>query len=118
MSHRLATDYGSRIEIYDTLDHNIQGFGQQQSGDASLTFSSQHGVVRVDRLPRADGGQQSARPLAGTSPAFARTPSRPPSGSDASSIVSLIGQLGQLKERGILTEEEFTTKKAELLERL
>jgi hypothetical protein len=46
MKHRLAIDYGGRIEIYDTLDHNIQGFGQQQSGDASLTFSSQHGGSR------------------------------------------------------------------------
>ena len=114
----MAIDYGGRVEIYDTLDHNIQGFGQQQSGDASLTLSSQHGVVRVDSLPRIDGGQQGARPVAGTSPPFAKVPSQPSSGTDASSIVSLIKQLGQLKEQGILTEEEFATKKAELLKRL
>jgi hypothetical protein len=90
MSHRLATDYGSRIEIYDTLDHNIQGFGQQQSGDASLTFSSQHGVARVDSLPRVDGGQQSTKAVAGASPTFTKMPSQPSSGSDAASILSYI----------------------------
>ena len=110
MSRRLAIDYGGRIEIYDTLDHNIQGFGQQQSGDASLTFNSQHGVFRVDSLPRADGGHQSPKP--------AKMPPQPSSGSDASSIVSLIEQLGHLKELGILTDEEFATKKAEVLKRL
>ena len=107
----MAIDYGSRIEIYDTLDHNIQGFGQQQSGDASLTFNSQHGVFRVDSLPRADGGHQSPKPAVGASAPAA-------SGSDASSVVSLIEQLGHLKELGILTDEEFATKKAELLKRL
>ena len=117
-SHGLAIDFGGRVEVYDTLDHSIQGFGQQQSGDASLTFSSQHGVVRVDSLPRADGGQQSARPLAGTSAAFAKTPPQPSGGSDASPIMSLLEQLGQLKEKGILTAEEFAAKKAELLKRL
>ena len=111
MSRRLAIDYGGRIEIYDTLDHNIQGFGQQQSGDASLTFNSQHGVFRVDSLPRADGGHQSPKPAVGASAPAA-------SGSDASSVVSLIEQLGHLKELGILTDEEFATKKAELLKRL
>ncbi len=55
-AHRLAIDYGGRVEVYDTLDHNIQGFGQQQSGDASVTFTSQYGVVRVERalsIPRS-----------------------------------------------------------------
>jgi hypothetical protein len=118
MMHRLAIDYGSRIEIYDTLDHNIQGFGQQQAGDASLTFSSQHGVVRVNTLPRADSGRQSAKPDAGASPPVVNMSPPPSSGGDASSIVLLIERLGQLKEVGILTDEEFATKKAELLKRL
>jgi hypothetical protein len=118
MKHRLAIDYGGRIEIYDTLDHNIQGFGQQQSGDASLTFSSQHDVVRVNSLPRVDSGQQSAKPDAEVSPPATKMPPQPSSGSDASSTVALLEQLGHLKEMGILTDDEFATKKAELLKRL
>jgi hypothetical protein len=45
-------------------------------------------------------------------------PSQPSSGGDVSSILSLIEQLGQLKEKRLLTDEEFATKKAELLKRL
>jgi DNA-directed RNA polymerase omega subunit len=45
-------------------------------------------------------------------------PPRPSSGGDASSIILLLEQIGQLKDMGILTDDEFATKKAELLKRL
>jgi hypothetical protein len=51
-SNRLAIDDGGRIEVYDTTGYDIGGFGQQQGDGASLTFSSQRGVVRVDSLRR------------------------------------------------------------------
>jgi hypothetical protein len=38
------------VTIYDTADHEIGGVSQQQSGDASLTFVSQRGLVRVADL--------------------------------------------------------------------
>jgi hypothetical protein len=144
-SNRLAIDFGGRVEVFDTLDHRIQGFGQQQGGDASLTFSSQHGVVRVDNLPRVGGGgeagpKQAAAPAQNSpgsafsahqdadrtrgdeakgrlEPHITASQLAAPSG-DASSILSLLEQLGQLREKGILTEEEFASKKAELLKRL
>jgi hypothetical protein len=122
---RLAIDVGGRVEVYDTLDHAISGFGQQQSGDASLTFTSQHGVVRIDRLPRIDQKQAPVEPAAVTqSPkenvlAYQEDVSLRSAGSgDESSILALIEQLSQLKEKGILTEEEFAAKKGELLKRL
>jgi hypothetical protein len=83
-----------------------------------LTFSSQHGVARVNSLPRADSVRQSAKPDAGASSPVVNISSPPSSGGDASSIGLLIERLGQLKEVGILTDEEFATKKAELLKRL
>src|SRR5664279_118198 len=55
-SNRLAIDDRGRVEVYDTSGYDIGGFGQQQSGDASLTFTSQRGVVRVDSLPRVTTG--------------------------------------------------------------
>jgi hypothetical protein len=126
-NQRLAIDYGGRVEVYDTSGHDIYGFGQQQSGDASLSFTSQRGTVRVDSLPRITIGQPAPEHRASELPASEhRTPepapagplaSFPPSG-DASSILTLLEQLGQLKEKGILTEEEFASKKAELLKRL
>ena len=42
---------GGRVSIYDTGEHLITGFSQQQSGDQSLTFTSQFGLVRVADLP-------------------------------------------------------------------
>ena len=50
-ARRLAIESDGKTSVYDTLDHRIGGFSQQQSGSASLTFSSQHGTVDVSRLP-------------------------------------------------------------------
>ncbi len=113
-SNRLAIDDRGRVEVYDTSGYDIGGFGQQQSGDASLTFTSQRGVVRVDRLPRVT----SANPAPETRPATAAQPTSPSSSTDTSSVLALIEQLGQLKEKGLLTDEEFAAKKGELLKRL
>jgi hypothetical protein len=50
-ARRLAIKIGGRVTIYDTEDHKISGISQQQSGDASLTFVSQSGLVRIAELP-------------------------------------------------------------------
>ena len=51
-TRRLAVDLGGNVWVYDTGDHQIGGVGQQQSGSGmTLTFSSQHGVVRLSELP-------------------------------------------------------------------
>jgi hypothetical protein len=123
-SNRLAIDDRGRVEVYDTSGYDIGGFGQQQSGDASLTFTSQRGVVRVDRLPRVTGAKPAPEARTATAaPAETRTataaqPASPASGADTSSVLALIEQLGQLKEKGLLTDEEFAAKKSELLKRL
>jgi hypothetical protein len=49
-SRRLAIAIGDHVTIYDTADHEISGVSQQQSGDASLSFTSQRGLVRVADL--------------------------------------------------------------------
>jgi hypothetical protein len=51
-ARRLAIDVGGQISVYDTGNHQIGGFSQQQSGDQSITFTSQFGLVRVADLPR------------------------------------------------------------------
>ena len=56
VSRRLAIRQGGRVSVYDTGDHRINGFSQQQSGDQSLTFTSQHGLVRVADLPLVTAG--------------------------------------------------------------
>ena len=119
--------------------HQITGFSQQQSGDASLTFTSQHGVVRVADLPRigAAGGaatqprtqasktaptpapRPAETPPPATSAMAAAPPAAPAAGAAADDeIFSRIERLAGLRQKGILTEEEFAAKKAELLARL
>jgi hypothetical protein len=48
---RLAVMRDGRVRVYDTGDHRIGGFSQQQSGSQSLTFISQTGPVRLEDLP-------------------------------------------------------------------
>ena len=49
----------------------------------------------------------------------ASEPARPfsPPG-DAAGILSLVEKLAELRDKGVLSEDEFTAKKAELLSRL
>ena len=64
-ARRLAIQIDGRVTVYDTLDHQISGFSQQQSGDASLTFTSQHGLVRVADLPVVPTGSAGPPPTPG-----------------------------------------------------
>lgn len=109
---RLVLDRGGNIEVLDTGDHLIQGFGQQQGGGDSLTFSTQRGAVSLAELRRV-GGSSSAS--AQSSPS---DKSHGAQREDAGSILALVERLAELKEKGVLTDEEFTAKKAELLKRL
>lgn len=52
--HRLIIDDHGELTAYETGDHRISGVSQAQSTDTTLTFVSQHGVVRVSDLKRAD----------------------------------------------------------------
>jgi hypothetical protein len=48
---RLAIDIRGTITVFDTLDHRITGFSQQQAVGGSISFTSQHGLVNVAKLP-------------------------------------------------------------------
>jgi len=47
---RLAVMQDGRIRVYDTGEHRIGGFSQQQSRGQSLSFTSQTGTVRLEDL--------------------------------------------------------------------
>lgn len=51
---RLVIDDHGKTAIYETGDHQISGVSQSQSTDSTLTFVSQHGVVRLSDLKRVD----------------------------------------------------------------
>jgi hypothetical protein len=119
-ARRLAVDLNGHVTVYDTLDHQIGGVSQQQGGGSSLTFTSQYGTVSVASLPiiSVDGVARSAPgPAPAPAPAAA---SAPQSGGtvEETDIFAKIERLADLHRKGVLSEQEFSTKKAELLARL
>jgi hypothetical protein len=111
---RLAVDLSGHVTVYDTLDQQISGVSQQQGTGASLTFTSQRGVVRLSELPVVPAGTgATADPR--EAPADTRADVEVPTQDD---IFAKIERLAELKRKGILSEDEFATKKAELLRRL
>jgi hypothetical protein len=119
---RLALDVDGRVSIYDTGNHSITGFSQQQASDLSLTFTSQHGVVQLDSLPQiSDLGPAAGFDQSGP----ARAPIPQPSDQSitetpkaSGDIFSSIERLAGLRDKGFISAEEFFAKKTELLRRL
>ncbi|MBZ4193873.1 MAG: SHOCT domain-containing protein [Candidatus Contendobacter sp.] len=113
-ARRLAIDINGQVTIYDTLDHHIGGFSQQQGYGGSLTFSSQYGLVEVSRLPVLSVDGQAPW----TSAPNVATPSPPPSipadepiRCRENDVFVLIERLADLHAKGILSSEEFAAKK-------
>jgi hypothetical protein len=136
-TRRLAVQDRGQLRIYDTLDHQIGGVSQQQSGygGGSFTFSSQYGQFSVESLPLAQGQGhgQTQQPQAQSPQAFSPAPAFVPQPEPVASsnfgnssnlpdgrddVFSALDRLGNLRDRGIVTEEEFLAKKRELLARL
>jgi putative oligomerization/nucleic acid binding protein len=114
--HRLAIELNGQVTVYDTLDHQISGVSQQQGRGGSLTLTSQHGTVSVSTLPVASvDGLQTKAPEPRVVPAS--EPLRPDS-TQETDIFTKIERLAELHKKGVLSSEEFTAKKAELLARL
>lgn len=122
-AHRLAIKQADRITIYDSGDHNISGVSQQQGGDQTLTFTSQHGVVHLSDLKVASpeqGAEPSTPPRASASfaplePQINHAAAPAPASAD---VFATIEGLADLRQKNILSEEEFAAKKTELLARL
>lgn len=104
--HRLAVEAGGTVTLYDTLDHRITGFSQRASDRGTAGFISQHGKVPLGRLPvvavngRVHGTFRRAMAAEAQS---------------LRDVVATIQRLLNLRKIGILTAEEFSVKKAQLL---
>lgn len=122
-SRRLALDVNGQVTVYDTQDHQIGGVGQQQGGGYSLTFSSQYGTVFPENLPIVSGtvpfqDPAPAQPSVAGNWQPAPAPARNSSPVDTNDILATIERLAGLNQQGILSDQEFAAKKAELLQRL
>lgn len=134
-SRRLVIDAQGKTTTYDTGDHMISGVSQQQSGTQSLVFTSQSGTVQLEDLNKigGEGSHEPHRhePARETEPTkrdinAAPNPASGPGGDSQAAagtnghdeIFIRIERLADLRAKGILTDEEFATKKTELLARL
>ena len=128
----LAINHQGQISLHDTGQHQITGVSQQQGASQSITLTSQQGVVQLADLPTFESeGKDRDREPSGMSPS--RMPHDVPSAPVGAAplherpdrvdpamegIVAMIERLAELRRKDILSEEEFTAKKAELLSRL
>ncbi|CAN5870909.1 SHOCT domain-containing protein [soil metagenome] len=129
-ARRLVVQRDGNITIFDTLDHQISGVSQQQGGNTSLSFSSQYGTVSTLSLPLLSGsGLQAAAPTnfadsqnfsapAAPAPQLSPSPPQQPNGQNSADLMAILEKLGQLRDAGVLTVEEFQAKKTDLLNRL
>jgi hypothetical protein len=136
--HRLAVLERGALQVYDTGEHSISGVSQQQSAEQSLSFSSDHGTIRLADLTQVNSSintslapqppapeyppappQQAAARFVSSDPvpppALPRQVVAPVSASDP---LDLLERLAALRQKGVLSEEEFAAKKAELLGRV
>ncbi|UHD17673.1 SHOCT domain-containing protein [Thiocapsa bogorovii] len=123
-ARRLAVNTGGDVWVYDTLDHQIGGFSQQQGTGGSISFGSQYGTIDLGRLPVVSrNGQPVETPLPASASDHSGQYRPAPSpaardGANEGDIFAAIERLGDLRSKGILTDDEFNAKKAELLARL
>ena len=114
-ARRLAIEVNGSVTVYDTMDHQIGGFSQQQSVGGTLSFSSQYGLIDVASLPVISRDGMAVPAQAPLSGGF--QPNNPPD-TGSPDIFAAIERLAGLHAKGLLTDTEFSTKKAELLARL
>ena len=117
-ARRLAIEVNGRVTVYDTLDHQIGGFSQQQSVGGSISFNSQYGLIDVASLPvvSVDGVAQSQPSY--TPPPMQRGNFNAPANSQGGDVFATIEKLAELRAKGVLSDDEFLNKKAELLSRI
>ena len=119
---RLAIEVNGHVTLYDTLDHQIGGFSQQQSIGGSITFTSQYGLVDVKTLPIISTDNVPVQTPVQNQPAPNFIQNNPVNNAqDANQEADIFGaleKLAHLKDKGILSDAEYSAKKAELLARL
>lgn len=123
-ARRLAIRDSGGVQLYDTGDHRISGVSQHQGSTRDLSFTSQHGIVRLSDLRRLQDDRSRPEPPATTSsehhaPIHSEVPAPRKAAPHADGdVIGLIERLHDLQRNGVLTAEEFAAKKTELLARI
>ncbi|BAP55984.1 hypothetical protein THII_1687 [Thioploca ingrica] len=137
---RLVLEKQGEIFVYNTLHHQISGVSQQQSSSGQLlVFASPDGTFTVADLPLISSftrpvhepsvkeSNQHTDIIAKAEKIKEMLPraalkieplTKPADESQQPDIFSTIKKLAELKDQGIISEQEFEAKKTELLSRL
>jgi hypothetical protein len=136
--NRLAIQLDGQVTVYNTLDNNISGVSQQQGGNTTLTFSSQYGTIAVNTLPIISGPgipmqnqtnfaqpaplsnqfDQPANNIGNSNSNMGNSNNNSTNPSSTDDIILLIEKIAKLHQAGALTDDEFNSKKIELLSRI
>lgn len=122
-ARRLVIDEDGKRYIYDTRHYRISGVSQQQGSGRSYQFTSPEGLVHLSDLllisePTEQLQRQQEIPQQEVQDDVRnayRSPGEQAARSPEEIIIDTIQKLHMLLEKGQITEEEFKTKKEELL---
>jgi len=133
VERRVVIERNGALEFYDTGAHEIDRVVLQQDPGSTMRFTGQHGPVDLASFRRVtDEEASSASPRAASAdaspPPDDAVPTMPAAGVPPApaprpagthdEVLDTIDRLAQLHQRGVLTPDEFNSKKAELLGRL
>lgn len=105
-------------KINELKDNSIQKLSQLKDTAASKVSSAVESVKETASNLAENHTNASAQESDGSAPVAAPIKKKKPSSSDIDNTLSLIERLSEMKEKGILTQEEFDEKKKELLENI
>lgn len=114
---RLAVRDADGIRVYETGDHRIGGVSQRQGSGRDLVFTSQHGLVRLADLDRAEEAT-SDKPASEPPPRLVPDTRSQETAEPSVDPLALLERLHELQRKGVLSAEEFAAKKSELLARI
>ena len=98
------------MSVHDLGDLQISGCSQA-SGEGEVHFTTNSGTIALSSLPEMG-------PAPAPAPVEPAKPVESAHDSPQAAVLEALAKLGELKAMGILTEEEFASKKAELLRRI
>ncbi len=105
-------------KLNELKDNSIQKLSQLKDTAASKVSSAVESVKETASNIAENHATAPAQDADGSAPAAAPAKKKKPSSSDIDNTLSLIERLSDMKEKGILTQEEFDEKKKELLENI
>ncbi|MFN9644392.1 MAG: SHOCT domain-containing protein [Cyanobacteriota bacterium] len=107
-ARRLAVSRNGQVSVHDSGDHQITGCSRAGDGE-EVHVSTSAGTIPLSSLPSVGPAPGAPSPPASAAATDA---------TGSSAILEALAKLGDLERMGVLTAEEFATKKAELLSRL